>query len=219
MGGDNFEAAEAGAVARGGGAQCDDRITGQGGRREIARRQALEHRFLVRSCRCVHPFVHGRAQLVRQEPVQIGRGASGARRHLEREQIQDDAILVGRPHRAIASQERRARALLAAKPERAVHQTVHEPLEPDRHFDQRAADLLRDAIDRAAAHQRFANRGVCGPRRPVGEQVEDRGREIVIGIHQAGTRRHDAVTVGIGVVAESDIEAVFERDHVRHRIR
>ena len=45
--------------------------------------------------------------------------------------------------RAVAAQERRAGALLAAEAERAVEQAVDEPLESDRHFDERDGRAAR----------------------------------------------------------------------------
>ena len=49
-----------------------------------------------------------------------------------------------------------------------------------------------------------ASRSPFGPMR---EQVADRGREVVVGVHQPGAAGDDAVPVGVGVVAEGDVEA------------
>ncbi len=51
------------------------------------------------------------------------------------------------------------------------------------------------------------------------EQVGNCYREIMIGIHQARARRHDAVAIVVGVVGECDVEAVLHLDQPRHRIR
>jgi len=51
------------------------------------------------------------------------------------------------------------------------------------------------------------------------QQKLDRDREIVIGIEQPGRWCHDAMPVGIGVVAEGDLIAVFQPDQSRHRVR
>ena len=48
-----------------------------------------------------------------------------------------DAVLVGGPDRAVAAQERGARALFAAEAERAVEQAGGEPLEADGHLEHR----------------------------------------------------------------------------------
>src|SRR5665648_892347 len=58
---------------------------------------------------------------------------------LGREQGEQDAVLVGGPHGAVLTQERRAGGLLAAEAHRAVQQAGHEPLEPDRHLEQAPA--------------------------------------------------------------------------------
>ena len=62
--------------------------------------------------------------------------------------------------RAVAAQERRAGALLAAEADRAVEQAGHEPLEADRHLEQRPAQVGGDPVDHRRGHQRLADRGV-----------------------------------------------------------
>ena len=52
----------------------------------------------------------------------------------------------------------------------------------------------------------------------MGKEIENRRREVMIGIHQARAARHDAVPVGVGVVAEGDVEAVLEPDQLRHGV-
>ena len=51
------------------------------------------------------------------------------------------------------------------------------------------------------------------------EQVVDRDGQVVVRVQQPGARRDDAVAVGVGVVAERDVEAVLQRDQARHRVR
>jgi hypothetical protein len=48
------------------------------------------------------------------------------------------------------------------------------------------------------------------------EQVVDGDRQVVIGIHQSGARRYDAVTVEVGVVPKGDVELVFQVDESGH---
>src|SRR4029434_10665431 len=44
--------------------------------------------------------------------------------------------------------------------------------------------------------------GARGPAGPMGEQIADRHREVVVGVHQPRGARHDAVTVPVGIVGE-----------------
>ena len=50
------------------------------------------------------------------------------------------------------------------------------------------------------------------------EQIGDRGREIMVRIHQAARAGHDAVPVGVGIVGEGDVEFVAHADQPRHRV-
>ena len=87
---------------------------------------------------------------------------------------------------AVAAQERRARAFLAAETERAVEQSVDEPLEADRHLVELAAEPRGHAIDHRAADDGLADRGRLAPLRPMLEQIVDRDAEIVVRRQQAG---------------------------------
>ena len=93
-----------------------------------------------------------------------------------------------------------------------------EPLEADRHLAEPAAELCHDAVDHAAADQRLADRGVGRPVGPVRQQVPDRDRQIMIGVHQPGRRRDDAVPVRVRIVGEGDPIPVLQADEPRHRI-
>ena len=106
-------------------------------------------------------------------------------------------------------EERRARGLLAAEPDLAAAQPGHEPLEADRHLDQRAAEVRRDAVDHGRGHQRLADRRVGSPAGAMGVQVLDGHGEVVVGVHQARVGRDDAVPVGVGVVAGGDVVRVL----------
>ena len=78
--------------------------------------------------------------------------------------------------------------------------------------------LPHDPVDQAAADQRLAH---GGRRRPVGavrQQVADRHGEVVVGVHQPGGGRDDAVAVGVGVVAEGDVEPVLQLHQAGHRV-
>ena len=108
--------------------------------------------------------------------------------------------------------------LLAAEAARAVEQTRHEPLEAHRHLGEPAAELFDHAIDEAAADQRLAHGGVGRPVGTMGEQVADRHREVVVGIHQPGGGGHDAVSIRVRIVGEGDPELILEPDEPRHRV-
>ena len=90
------------------------------------------------------------------------------------------------------------------KPDRAVEQSRHEPLEPDRHLDQPSAQVRRHPVDHRRRHQRLADRRLGGPAGARAEQVLDRHRQEVVGVHQPAVGGDDAVPVGVGVVAGRD---------------
>ena len=50
------------------------------------------------------------------------------------------------------------------------------------------------------------------------EQVADRHGQVMIGVHESRRRGHDAVTIRIGIVAESDAILLLEPDQARHRV-
>jgi hypothetical protein len=80
-------------------------------------------------------------------PVVLAGVLAGDGGDLGGEQVHDQAVLVGRPHGAVAAQEARAGAFLAAEAERAVEQPGGEPLEADRHFAQPPAEAGDHAVD------------------------------------------------------------------------
>ena len=72
--------------------------------------------------------------------VQLARRLAGHRLDLAGQQGEQDAVLVGGPGAAVEGEERCAGRLLAAEADLAGAQPGHEPLEADRHLDQRAAE-------------------------------------------------------------------------------
>src|SRR5215471_15358215 len=137
-GGDDLEPAERLAVARRGGLPGQHRLPGQLVHADLVGREPGQGRLLLPAGRGVDPGVGGVAELGGERAVVPAGRAVGDRGDLGREQGQDDAVLVGRPHPPVAAQERRTGALLAAEGDAAVEQAGHEPLEPDRHLDQAA---------------------------------------------------------------------------------
>ena len=63
---------------------------------------------------------------------------AGAGEDLRGQQVQDRAVLVGRPDGAVPPQEAGAGTLFAAEAERAIEQPGREPLEADRHLGRAA---------------------------------------------------------------------------------
>ena len=57
------------------------------------------------------------------------------------------------------------------------------------------------------------------PVRAAAEEVGDRRRQEVVRVQQARAGRDDAVPVGVGVVAERDVEPVAQPDEPGHRVR
>ncbi|GAK49003.1 hypothetical protein U14_00221 [Candidatus Moduliflexus flocculans] len=79
--------------------------------------------------------------------------------------------------------------------------------------------MRRHAVNHGTRHQCFTNRSIFSPARTILEQIPDRDGQIMIRIHQARAFRHDAMPVIIRVIAESDVEAVFQSDQASHCIR
>ncbi len=144
--------------------------------------------------------------------------APGDRGDLGGQQVEDDAVLVGGPDAAVFAQEGRAGAFFAAKAKRAVQQAVDKVFEADRHFAQFAAEVLGDAVDHRAGDEGFADGRVVAPAGAVLEEVPDGDGQVVVGVHQPGAARDDAVAVDIGVVAKGDVEPVLEADQAGHGV-
>ena len=108
--------------------------------------------------------------------------------------------------------------LLAAEADRAVEQPGHEPLEPDGHLVQPPPEVGGDPVDHRRRHERLADRRGRRPAVARGVQVGDGDGEEVVGVHQPGVGRDDAVAVGVGVVAGGDLELGPPADQRRHRV-
>src|SRR5918998_3751341 len=118
--GDHLEAADRRPVPRRLGQHRADRLAGQPVARHLVGREPLEHVLLLRRGRHVGPPVDGLAEPLGELRVELAGVLAGRRLHLRREQARDEPILVGRPCRAVAAQERRARALLPAEADRPL---------------------------------------------------------------------------------------------------
>ena len=65
-------------------------------------------------------------------------------------------------------------------------------------------------VDDAARDHRLAHAGATRPvAAGTAEQVGDGGRQIVVGVKQTRPASDDAVSVGVRIVRERDVEAVL----------
>ena len=139
-------------------------------------------------------------------------------RDFRREERENDAIFIRRPAVAIETEEGGSSALFTAETDGFRTQAGHKPFETDGHFADFAAKQFTDAVDHGAADERLADLRICWPLRTRLEEILDGDGEIVVGIHESSGRRHDAVAVEIGIVAESDVELVFQADQACHGV-
>ncbi len=203
----------------------DDRIPRQLGRRHVVGGQGGELRLLLAGGSRVDAGVGGGAEALHLLGVQLRRRLAGHREDLRGEQRQDNAVLVGRPHRAVLAQERGPRALLAAEADGAGEQAGDEVLEAHRHLDQVASHGGHDAVDERGGDQGLTNGCLGTPARAVREQILDGDGQEVIRVHQT-VGRDDAVPIRVRVVAGRDVVgsvALRVRGHRlaqrRHRVR
>src|SRR5262249_55407520 len=147
---------------------------------EISRRESQQNFLLLRRGGGIDALVDRRTELVSQLAIQLRRIAAGAREHFGPEGVHEDAVLIRGPHRAVTSQERGTRALLAAKSQRSVEQPGHEPLESHRHFYERAADLHGHSIDDAAADDGLADGSLRAPAWAVAEKIRNGRRQVMV---------------------------------------
>ena len=99
----------------------------------------------------------------------FARFLAGHRSHFGREQVHDRAVLVGGPNGSIMAQKTRARAFLTAKGEGPVEQARSKPFESHWYLAKLPIEVAHDAINDAAAHQRFAYSRLGAPIRPMCE--------------------------------------------------
>ena len=81
-------------------------------------------------------------------------------------------------------------------------------LKPTGTSTRRRPRSFADQVDHRARHERLADARVSRPVARAAEQVVDRDREVVVGVHQPGARRDDPVAVGVRVAGDGDVEAV-----------
>src|SRR5690606_41495321 len=132
------------------------RLAGEFLRVHVARPKALEHLALSGDRRRVEPRVRRLAVLARDLDVTFGRVLAGDGRDLRGQEAHDDAVLVCRPGRAVAPEQRGARALLAGEPQLAARQPGYEPLEAHGHFRHMPPSGPRDPVEQGRRNQRLA---------------------------------------------------------------
>jgi hypothetical protein len=196
-----------------------DGLAGQHGRRHVGGRQRGQAALLLAWRGGVDAVGVRRAEFGRQRAVVHARVLAGARGDLGGQQRSGDAVLVGTPCAAVATQQRGTGAFLAAEAQAAVQQARREPLEADRRLQHRAVQAPGDAVDQGRRHHGLADARVGAPARPVAQQIVHRDGEVVVGRHQPAAGRDDAVAVMVGVAGKGDVETVAQRRQPPHRER
>ena len=113
-GGDDFQAADRGVIARRAGEPGGDGFPGKLGRGDRFRREFLEGGFLGGRGRRVNARVVRRAEGGGQFAEMLARILAGARSDFSGQKAEQDAVFVRGPDRAIVPEETRPGALLAA---------------------------------------------------------------------------------------------------------
>ena len=141
--------------------------------------------------------------------MQLCRVLAGLGGDLRGQQVRNQAVLVGGPHTAVLAQEGHAGAFLAAESDLALEQRIHEPLEADRNLNELGVDGSGDAVDQGGGDQGLADAGTLRPTRAVAaEQVLHAYGDVVVRVHDAPIRAHDAMAVGVRIGAADQIVLV-----------
>ena len=215
---DDFQAADgravAGRVREGGFDLVARQIVG----RKRFLREACDFRLLFGRGRGIDPFVIVRSELFDKLLVVLRRILSGGRRDFSREEGENNAVLVRRPTVAIKTEEGGSCAFFATESDGLCAQARHEPFEADRNFANFTTEKFADAVDHGTADERLADLRIRRPLRARLEEILDGDGKIVVWIHEAGRRRDDAMAVEIRIVAEGDVEFVFQADKACHGV-
>src|SRR5712671_6610326 len=110
---DHFQPADGRVVPRRRREPRGDPLTRELGGRDLFRRQPGEPRLLFGGRRRVDALVGALAEFRRELAVELAGVAPCHRGHLRGKEAENDPVLVGGPHRAVAAEERGPRALLA----------------------------------------------------------------------------------------------------------
>src|SRR5271165_3242483 len=115
-----------------------DRFVRERRRSDRFGREVCQALLLFRCGGRIDTLVVGAAKILGKLAVMLARILAGASSDFSSEQVRYDAVLVGRPYRAVAPQKCRSRALFPAKADGAIGEPRDEPLESHGHFDQPA---------------------------------------------------------------------------------
>src|SRR5439155_20630887 len=176
----DLDAAEGLIVTRRTGPNRTYRFAGKLPHIELLRPERLQRALLFRRRRHIDSLVIGHTEFGREGGKQLAWVAAGSAEDFGGEQPHHHAVLVGRPDRSVALEERCAGAFLAGESERTAAETIDEPFEADRGFDQLALQLLCDTVDDRAGDDGLADRRFPAPLRPMLEQIGDRSREKMV---------------------------------------
>src|SRR5258708_3338261 len=92
-----------------------DRLAGEFLGVDLVGAQVFQDGLLLRRRAGVDPLIERWAEVPRQTGIDLARIATSLGGDLGCEKAQDDTVLVGGPHRAVAAQERRTRAFLSGE--------------------------------------------------------------------------------------------------------
>src|SRR5690606_39089715 len=139
--------ADRGVISRCAGQLGHDRIPRQLVGGDHLRREPRQPGFFFARGGGVDPLVDGGSEALLQRAIVLTRVPAGNGGDLRGEQGEENAVLVGRPDRAVAAEERSAGALLSPKADGAIEQAGNEPLESNRNLVQPATEILGYPVD------------------------------------------------------------------------
>ena len=132
--GNDLQTADRGAVAGRGSEFVQDRVASHAFCLDQVGRKVGQNGFLSRRSGSVHAGIPAAAQFRFKRLIMLTGVFASYGDDLRCQQVEDNAILVGRPGLSVLAQEGSPGAFFAAKANFATEQSGHEPLEADRHF-------------------------------------------------------------------------------------
>src|SRR5512139_198560 len=167
----------------------------------MVRRQLLESSLLLRRCRDIDPLIKGPSEFVLDLSIKFPRVLPQFRRYLAGKKIHQDSVLIRCPDCAIPSEKGGSRTLFSCKAERAINQSVHEPLEAYRDLRQSPPERGGHALDHGCGDEGFPNGRIRSPPRSVLKQIVYSHGQIMIWVQKPHALRDDAMTIGIRIVS------------------
>ncbi len=105
--------------------------------------------FFSRSGR-VDSLIEGFSQIARSRFVDLVRVMTGSRGNFGSQETHDESVLVRRPYRTVAAEERSAGTFFAAEAQRSIDEPIAEPFESDRHLYEFTPQLSGHPINHRA---------------------------------------------------------------------